>query len=167
MVFSRRQMPFVPFGGRGEGELHDVNVYRFTILLLLFLFGRRRRVFAAQRTRAVPGRVRQHLGQLQVFVPRHTGHQAVRRRAHVRRRGRVPGRDGRVFAPVHQHGRVCVLRVPGRPAAGRRLEDVRGRGRVFGPGNATVAGPVRGPRLAVHQHVRVVRVRVSACDAGP
>jgi len=117
-------------------------------------------MLVAQRARAVPGRVHEHLGRLQVFVPRRAGHPAGRRRAHVRRRGRVPGRDGRVFAPVHQHGGLGVLRVPGRVAVGRRLENVRGRGRVFGPGAATVAGYLLGPRRDVREHVRFVRMRV-------
>jgi len=96
-------------------------------------------MLVAQRARTVPRRVHQHLGRLQVFVSRHTGHQAGRRPAHLRRRGRVSGRHGRVFAPVHQHGGIRVLRVSGRIAVGRRVENVRGRGRVFGPGAAAVA----------------------------
>lgn len=138
-------------------------------LLVLFVrlpgrVRRHRRVPVAERTRPVPGILRQRLGRLRVFVPRSARHQAVRGRAHLRRRGRVPGRDGRVFAPVHKHGGLGVLRVPGRVAAGRRLENVRGRGRVFGPGATAVPGPVRGPGHVVPERVRFVRVRVGHCD---
>lgn len=123
---------------------------------------RRRRVLVAQRARAVSGHVHQHLGRLQVFVPRRTGHPTGRGRAHLRRRGRVSGRDGRVFAPVHKHGGLRVLRVSGRVAVGRRLENMRGRGRVFGPGNATAAGSVRRPRDDVPKHVRLVQMLVTS-----
>lgn len=116
-------------------------------------------MLVAQRTRTVPGRVHKHLGRLQVFVPRETGHQIGRRRTHLRRRGRMPGRDGRVLAPVHQHGGLGVLHVPGRPATERRLEDVRGRGRVFRPGIA--AGRMRRSRSHVCQHLRLVYVHVT------
>lgn len=128
---------------------------------------RRGRVLIAQRARAVPKLVHQHLGRLQVFVSRYTGHQTGRRPAHLRRRGRVSRRDGRVFAPLHQHRGLRVLRVSGRIAAGRHLENVRGRGRVFGPGTATVAERLLRPRAGVPEHVRFVQMCVnltpSAC----
>lgn len=118
-------------------------------------------MLVTQRTRAMPGHVHQHLGRLQVFVPRRTGHQAGRRRAYLRRRGRVSGRDGRVFAPVHKHGGLRVLRVSRRIAAGQRLENMRGRRRVLGSGNATVTGSVRRPRHGVPKHVRLVQMHVT------
>jgi len=122
---------------------------------------RHRRVLIAQRARAVPRNVHEHLGRIQVFVSRHSGHQAGRRPAHLRRCGRVSGRHCRVFAPVHQHRGICVLRVSGRIAVGWRVENVRGRGRVFGPGTAAVAERLLRARFDVFQHVRFVQMRVT------
>jgi hypothetical protein len=74
----------------------------------------------------------------------------------------VSGRDSRVLAPVHKHGGIRVLCVPGRVAVGRGLENMRGRGRVLGPGNATAAGSVRRPRHGMSEHVRLVQVLVTS-----
>lgn len=113
-------------------------------------------MLVAQRAWAMPRRVHQHLGRLQVFVPRNTGHTVGRRPAHLRRRGRVSGRDGRVFAPVHKHGGIRVLRVSGWIAVGRKLENVRGRGRVFRPGATAVFGRLLRTRFDVSEHVRLI-----------
>lgn len=91
-----------------------------------------------------------------MFVRRYTGHQTIRTgQTHVRRRGRVPGRYGRLFSRLHQHGRIGFLRVSGRSAAGRGLENLHGRGRVFRSGTAT--GKMQ---RTVCKHLRIVQMLV-------